>query len=132
MFLNKLDESEKKAFLKLAQYLIEANVSDGEKEKLIVIGYANEMGIEVEKFEKDKFNLNDIMALFKSNASKKIVLLEIMALIYADNQVDDEEENFIQEICKKFDISRKQAQIYEEWSKAILSLYKQGELFINV
>ena len=132
MFLVQLQEDEKKAFLKLAQHIMEVNTSEGEKEKLILLAYANEMGISVEDFNENEFNLEEILSIFKSEVSKKIVLLEIMALIYADNQVDEEEEKFIKDLCDKFGISRQQAQIYEEWTKTMLALYRQGELFINV
>ena len=132
MFLNQLKEDEKRAFLRLAQYVMEVNVSEGEKEKAILLAYSKEMNIEIEEFDENNFNLEEVLLVFHSNTSKKIVLLEIMALIYADNQVDKEEEHFIQVMCDKFGISREQAQIYEEWTKAMLALYKQGELFINV
>jgi len=132
VFLNQLKEDEKRAFLRLAQYVMEVNVSEGEKEKAILLAYSKEMNIEIEEFDENNFNLEEVLLVFHSNTSKKIVLLEIMALIYADNQVDEEEENFIQAMCDKFNISREQAQIYEEWTKAMLALYKQGELFINV
>jgi len=132
MFLMQLKENEKKVFLKLAQHIMEVNISEGEKENAILLAYANEMGIDVEKFNEDEFDLDEVLLAFKNKTSKKIVLLEIMALIYADNQVDEEEEKFIQSMCSKFEISRAQAQIYEEWTKAMLALYKQGELFINV
>jgi len=132
MFLNRLEDKEKKAFLKLAQYIIEINESEGEKEEEILLAYSNEMGIKVEEFTINDFKLEEILLVFQNNTSRKIALLEIMALIYADNQIDEKEEKFINNICKRFGISREQAKIYEEWTKAILALYNQGELFINV
>ena len=129
MFLMKLEENEKIAFMELARYIMEVNISDGEKEKEILKAYAYEMNVDLhERFEFS--NIEDLLKTFKSRKYKKIVLLEIMALIYADENIDEEEEKIIQLMCNELDIPRHEAKIYEEWTKAILSLYKQGELFL--
>ena len=129
MFLMKLEENEKIAFMELARYIMKVNTSSGEKEQEILKAYAYEMNIDLhERFEFS--NIGDLLKNFKSKEHKKIVLLEIMALIYADEHIDEEEEKVIQLICNEFDIPRHEAKIYEEWTKAILALYKQGELFL--
>jgi tellurite resistance protein len=132
MFLFKLNEEEKKAFLQLAHYMARVDGEFPEEEQAVIKMYAHEMGIKDEGFKEHEFNLDNILNIFKSKKSKNIVLLEIMALVYADGRVDDKEEELLQYMCIKFGITRKTAKIYEEWIKAILALYKQGELFINV
>ena len=75
-------------------------------------------------------NIEELLNIFQKK-HQKIILIEIMSLIYADNYLDEQEEYIIQLMCNKFNISRQEAMIYEEWTKAIIALYKQGELFIN-
>lgn len=130
MFLNRLTEKEKLAFMELARYIMENNESNGTKEQQILQTYAFEMQIDLD--ERLKYNnIEEILNIFQTKQHKKIVLIEIMALIYADNYLDEKEENIIQVMCNKFNISRNEAAIYEEWTKAIIALYKQGELFLN-
>ncbi|RUM43805.1 MAG: TerB family tellurite resistance protein [Hydrogenimonas sp.] len=132
MFLLKLNKNEKKAFLQLAHYVARVDGNFGDEEKVVMQTYAYEMGIEDEGFKENEFNLDRTLESFETDEAKKIVLIEIMALIYADNKVDEKEEEIIENICKKFTITRKKTMLYEEWTKAMLALYKQGELFLSV
>jgi len=131
MFLNRLTEKEKLAFMEIARYIMDNNKSDGKKEQQILQTYAFEMQIDINKRLKYK-NIEELLNVFHSKQHQKIALIEIMALIYADNYLDEKEESIIQALCNKFNISRNEATIYEEWTKAIIALYKQGELFINM
>jgi len=132
MFLLKLNENEKKAFMQLAHYVARIDGNFGDEEKVVMQTYTYEMGIEDEGFNESEFNLDKTLETFESDEAKRVALIEIMALIYADNRVDEKEEEIIESICNKFVITRKKAMMYEEWTKAMLALYKQGELFLSV
>ena len=81
-------------------------------------------------FDKSSFNLGLTLSKIKSSQSQKIILLEIMALIYSDNILHQSEEIILQDIINKFQLDSKLIPIYAEWSKAILALSIQGEALI--
>ena len=132
MLLMKLQPKEKFSFLQLAHYLARIDNEYGEKEEEIILEYCAEMGIENDNdFELDDFNLEDTLKDFKSNKSKKIVILELMILIHADDKFDLKERTLITEINTAFDFSIKDIEFYSQWGKAVAALYSQGRLFIQ-
>jgi len=132
MFLNRLSPIEKKAFLELAHYIARSDGDFAEEEQAIIDKYCLEMQIENIDFDESKFDIYDVLGKFKSNKSKKIVLLEIMALIYADDFFHENERKVLEKMLEVFDLSYDLAIVYTEWAKAMLSLYKQGNALINI
>ncbi len=132
MFLMKLQAKEKFAFLQLAHYLARIDNEYQKKEEEIILEYCSEMGIENdESFENDTFSLDDTLKDFKSKKSKKIVLFELMILIYADDKFDLKERTLISKINDIFNFEKKDLELYSEWGKAIAALYQQGKIFIS-
>ena len=133
MLLMKLEPKEKFSFLQLAHYLARVDNNYGEKEQDIILEYCAEMGIENdEDFEFEAFDLKEILKDFRSKKSKKIVLLELMILIHADDKFDFEERNLIIQINEIFNFPQKDIEFYSQWGKAIAALYTQGKLFIEM
>lgn len=130
MFLNRLEKEEKIAFLELAHYVARSDNDFSEKEKNAINIYCNEMQINDVDFDKSSFNLGLTLSKIKSSQSQKIILLEIMALIYSDSILYQSEEIILQDIINKFQLDSKLIPIYAEWSKAILALSIQGEALI--
>ena len=132
MLLMKLEPREKFSFLQLAHYLARIDNDYGEKEQEVILEYCAEMGIENDDtFILEDFDLEETLSDFRSNKSKKIVLLELMILIHADDKFDFEERNLIFKINKLFDFSQKDLEFYSQWGKAVAALYTQGKLFID-
>ncbi len=132
MLLMKLEPREKFSFLQLAHYLARIDNDYGEKEQEVILEYCAEMGIENDDtFILEDFDLEETLSDFRSNKSKKIVLLELMILIHADDKFDFEERNLIFKINKLFDFSQKDLEFYSQWGKAVAALYTQGKLFIG-
>ena len=69
---------------------------------------------------------------FNNKKSQKIVLLEIMALIYSDNFLHEEERKVLEKILEEFNLNYHLATVYGEWAKAILSLYIQGNALVEL
>ena len=132
MFLNRLNNEEKVSFLKLAHYIARIDGDFADEEKEIIEAYTYEMGIKNNDFDEKAFNLEQTLSNFKATESKKIVLIEIMALIHADTVVTNEEEEIILQICHIFNIDRDSAKLYEEWTKEMMTLYRRGEEFFYV
>jgi len=132
MLLMKLQPKEKFSFLQLAHYLARIDNEYGEKEQEIILEYCAEMGIDNDDaFENDDFSLDNILKDFKSKKSKKIVILELMILIHADDKFDLKERKLISKINETFDFSDKDMDFYSQWGKAVAALYQQGKLFIQ-
>lgn len=128
----KLEAKEKFAFLQLAHYLARIDNEYRNEEIDIILEYCSEMGIDNDDF----FNMNDfdleyILQTFKTKYSKKIVILELMILIYADEKYNIKEENVVIKISKYFSLSQKDLTAASKWGKTIASLYKQGKIFIE-
>jgi len=128
----KLETKEKFSFLQLAHYLARIDNDYGEKEQEVILEYCAEMGIENDDdFELESFDLHTTLKDFKSLKSKKIVILELMILIHADDKFDFEERTLIFQINEIFNLSQKDIEFYSQWGKAAAALYTQGKLFID-
>jgi tellurite resistance protein len=132
MLLMKLEAREKFSFLQLAHYLARIDNDYGEKEREIILEYCAEMGIENdEDFDIEEFSLEETLKDFKSDKSKKIVILELMILIHADDKFDLKERELISKINDSFKLSSENLEFCSQWGKGVAALYSQGKLFIN-
>ncbi len=132
MFLNRLKKKEKKAFLELAHHVARSDGDFSDDEKNIIEKYCMEMQIENLAFNDKKFDIYDTLSKFKSQNSKKIVVLELMALIYSDDYLHEGERVVLEKILEEFDLSYNLSIVYTEWAKTMLSLFKQGNALINI
>ena len=132
MSLMKLQSKEKFSFLQLAHYLARIDKRYGEKEEDIIFEYCTEMGIEnLDSFDVDNFCLDAILNDFKSEQSKRIVLLELMILIHIDRTFHINEMELIDKITNKFNISLADVKDYSQWGKSVSMLYEVAKIFIN-
>ncbi len=132
MLLMKLEPKEKFSFLQLAHYLARIDNNYGEKEQEIILEYCAEMGIENDEyFDINEFCLEETLKDFKSKKSKKIVVLELMILIYADDRFDLKEKALISKINDIFKLSSNNLEFCSQWGKGVAALYSQGMLFIE-
>ncbi|WP_228711603.1 TerB family tellurite resistance protein [Arcobacter arenosus] len=128
----KLKPKEKFAFLQLAHYLARIDNDYGEKEEEIILEYCAEMGIENDDdFEIEDFSLADTLETFKTKKSKKIVVMELMILIHADDKFDLQEKALISQINDTFQLSGENLEFCSSWGKGVAALYAQGKLFIH-
>jgi len=132
MFLNRLNKEEKDAFLELAHHIARSDGDFSEDQKDIIGKYCMEMQIEDIKYDEEKFDIYTTLDKVKNSSSKKIILLEIMALIYSDNFLHEEERKVLEKVLEEFDLNYNLSIVYTEWAKTMLSLYKQGNALINL
>lgn len=132
MFLNRLKISEKEAFLSLAHHIARADGSFSGEETLMMERYCMEMQMDDVDYQETEFDLHDVLSKFEVESHKKIVLLELMALVYADGRLAAQEETLIAAIIEYFDLNPMLAIVYREWSKSIMSISLQGEALINL
>jgi len=132
MFLNKLNTEEKVAFLELAHHVARSDGDFADEEQLIISKYCMEMQIDDIKYDEDSFDIYTTLGKIKNRDSRKVVLLEIMALIYSDDFLHEEERVVLEKILEEFDLSYNLSIVYTEWAKTMLSLYKQGNALISL
>ena len=132
MLLMKLESKEKFSFLQLAHYLARVDNHYGKKEEEIILEYCTEMGIEnIGSFDFDNFSLDNILKDFKSQRSKRIVILELMILIHIDHIFNINEKKLIEKISESFWIDISDVNDYSQWGKSVAMLYEVAKIFIN-
>lgn len=128
MFLNVLTKKEKISFLDLL--LITASI-DGdytEREQEKIQSYIVEMSLNSEDTKSNEENLEKVLLNFSnsSDTAKKIIILELTALVLVDGY-KDEEKNLIVDVVKKFNLSDNEyAEKALKWVEKILPIYKEG------
>lgn len=132
MFLNRLSEAEKNAFLQLAHHIARTDNRFSEEEELLIAKYCMEMQMDDIDFADSTFDLSTVLGTFEENSHRKIVLLEIMSLVYADGVETEEEKAVIKQMIALFGLNPNLAIVYREWAKSILALYIQGEALIHL
>ena len=131
MYLMKLENNEKFAFLKLAYYM--ANI-DGEldlEEINVIEEYCAEMGLEDVEIDLNDFDLDKVLKEIKTPKSQKIALLELMILVHSDDKFHKFENKVISDIARFYNIPQHTIDTYSQWGKMASALFLQGELFIE-
>ena len=132
MLLMKLESKEKFSFLQLAHYLARIDNKCGEREIEIILEYCAEMGIEnLDSFDMENFNLDNILKDFKSERSKRIVVLELMILIHIDHSFNINEQILMEKISNSFGLNIEDVNDYSQWGKSVAMLYEVAKVFIN-
>ena len=132
MLLMKLEAREKFAFLQLAHYLSRFYNNFGKEEEEVILEYCDEMGIEnIDSFDMDSFNLEATLNNFKSQRSRKIVVLELMILVHIDSVFNINEQILIEKISQNFGISTKDLNDFSSWGKSVAKLYEVAKVYMS-
>jgi galactose-1-phosphate uridylyltransferase len=132
MFLNRLTIEEKVAFLELAHHVARSDNDFSDDQKEIIATYCLEMQIEDIDYKEEDYNLDTTLSKFQNSTNQKIVLLEVMALVYSDNILHEEEKKILDAMIAKFDLNPILVDIYAEWTKSILAITAQGQALIEL
>lgn len=127
-----LQTKEKFAFLELAHHLARVDGKFEQGEQDVILEYCAEMGIEdMLEYSVESFCLEELLQEFKSKKSQKILLLELMILVHADDKFHFKEDELINEIAAYFKVEKSVLEHYSAWGKAVNALYNQGKLFLE-
>ena len=133
MFLNRLSAEEKNAFLVLAHHVARSDADFSAEERIIIAKYCMEMQIDdIDDYDETPFDLEQILDQFETASHRNIVLLELMALVYADGRLAQQESMLLDRFVDHCHMNPNLSIIYKEWAKNILSLYTQGEALIHL
>jgi hypothetical protein len=130
LFLNLLNDMEKRAFLEMAHHVAVVDGMVNEQEQMAMEMYKKEM--DLEDYVLLNKSLNEVMDIFTNGKSKNIVLLELIGLVFADNSgYNDAEREVIKLIKQNFGLSVEQYQAYKAWILEFNEVYKKGLSFIH-
>ena len=127
MFLNRLNEEQKKAFLAIAMKIIGADGQLDPKERQMIEGMRYEMGLFSETdIATGYVSVEELAKPFDTRESRTILMLESIALAYADEKMHGEEQKILREIALIFDFSEEQAAAMENWVLRYKELLKEA------
>jgi len=132
MFLNKLNTQSKKVFLMLAHHVAKSDESFSDIQKSLIDGYKNEMNIEDVSFDENEFSLKKHLEIITNKDDQKIILMEILAIVYTDSIMHPAEKEIIDTIVDVWKINSSLVIVYGEWSKNLLSLHIQGDALLDL
>ncbi|MEC1521069.1 hypothetical protein P9D43_03335 [Neobacillus niacini] len=125
MFLNKLQQEEKEAFLELAYIMATVDGNFSIFENPVIAKYQKEMDLEDYKIK--GLAIDDILKVFKEERSKHIVLTEILRLVYSDGIVHETELKSITLIKKHFGFDANKYANFKDWIEGIKELANYPE-----
>ena len=132
MFLNQLKEENKELFLKLCVHAAMANDEFADEEKETIRLYCYEMEIPVHIPEIDS-NLDELLSVMKNSTNeteKKIIAVEILELLKADNVYDEMEHIFFDKLKRAFEIDDKCCEEIEALLDQYTIVYKKLCAFV--
>jgi hypothetical protein len=132
MFLNRLDNNSKEVFLSLAYYISTVDSLYVNIQKTLISKYLQEMNIADIDFDINLFELVDSVKKVTNKEDQKIILIELLGIVYNDGVITNIEKEMIDKIVDTWNINSSLVVVYSEWSKNLLSLYVQGEALLEL
>ncbi len=125
MWLSGLTEQQRVALLGLAHDVV---VSDGildPNEELMLDEFKREMMLNPDT-QSEYLDLNGIEAIFDSNRSRVIAILNLLRISYVDGAFEVEEECLLKEVSRIFALSPERFMLLENWVKRLISLEEEA------
>ncbi len=134
MFLYRLDEEQREAFMSLAQAFIEADDRLHPEEERVLKLMRREMDLDPSgSGEGASVDLNEesIGSVFDDREAQVTVLLELLGLGYADDDFAPEENQFIRKLSDVFDVTSARLEQMENWVLRQVALVQDAESMIE-
>jgi tellurite resistance protein len=125
MFLAKLQQEEKEAFLELAVLMAKVDGNLSIFENPVIVKYQKEM--DLEDYTVRGVAIDEILKVFKDERSKNIVLTEILRLVYSDGIVHEKEKESIRLIKEHFGFDSNKYDNFKDWILGIKELANYPE-----
>ena len=130
MFLDRMNENEKRSFLALANAFIRCDDELSTEETELVRCLTKEAGLS----EAGLPAATDIATLsdaFSDRSSKICALLELIGLGHADSDYSAAESQFIGQLAAKWEIGETEVELLENWVLRLLSLMTEVQTMID-
>jgi uncharacterized tellurite resistance protein B-like protein len=114
MFLNLLNNDEKRAFAALATEMIESDGIVVGREAATLGALRGEMGV-VDVSDQDGATVADLAAVFTDRRSKIVALLELMGLGYSDTSFSGTERSLVSDVAREMGVGAEDLAKIEKW-----------------
>jgi hypothetical protein len=125
MFLNELTLEQKKACLAIAIKIIGADGVLDPRERRMIEAMRYESGLWNET-DLPKGTIDELAQPFDTHRSRVILMLESVALVYADEEYADEEAKILRALALIFEFSEDEANAMDDWVRRYKSLIKEA------
>ena len=128
MFLAALTQEQKETFFCLAHNVV---VSDGDltaDEELMMEDMRREMDLD-KGFESRYIDIEGIESIFPTKRSRTISMISLLRLAYADGAFEIEEQFFLKDLSRAFEISANDFQLIDNWVRRLISLEREAKAF---
>ena len=124
MFLNMLDNDEKRAFVQLAEKMIEADGIVVGREAAALASLKAEMG--VSGAARDSRSVEELARVFKDKRSRVAALLELFGLAYSDTTFDLGEQSLIALVAQDMGLTSNEIVALEKWVQDHVALVRRA------
>lgn len=131
MFLYLLNDKEGKAFMELATQAMKVNGEEKDCEKAEYDAYLTELNLEGYKVQNLSFDEASDAFIFSSVPVKRSVIIELCGILYADKEIDADEQKWIYALSDKFEIPKSETERLIRWSKDFSDFLEIGLMYIN-
>ena len=127
MFLKMLSDESQKVFLQTCVLAAKANGVVAKEEQAMMSEYCHEMGRmeQISWVDVPKESVFQNVSKISSDKEKKIILLEILGLVKADNVYDAQEQEFVAELVEAMGLSTNTSGYITELLDKYLSACKE-------
>ena len=125
MWLNDLTAEQRRSFLGLAYNVV---VSDGlldPNEELMMAAFRREMELD-SGVQADYTDPAGVDEVFSDRRSRRIAMINLIHLSYADGAYEIEEECLLRELASKFGVEDSEFALLENWVKRLVSLEQEA------
>jgi hypothetical protein len=129
VYLNLLDDDEKRAFAELAEKMIEADGLVIGREAAALAALKAEMGMS--ETGSGGRSADELAGVFKSRRSKVAALLELIGLGYSDTAFNVNEESLVNTVANQMAISPDELHQIEDWVKEHFSLIRRALILMR-
>lgn len=124
MFLNMLDDEEKRAFVLLAERLIEADGIVVGSEAAALAALKAEMG--VDDVVGQEVSIEELAYTFKDRRSRVAALLELFGLAHSDSNFHMSEVSLIASVAYFMGFDDREIDVLENWVQEYVSLVRNA------
>lgn len=136
MYLAQLNNENKKSFLFLCHCIASSNGVYDESEAVLLDQFQKEMGTSFDlgeiKDSESEDNIEAVLAGVSDIDSQRIFFLELMVLVYANDNYDETQRHIIDTVKSSFGFDDSLMALMEEWARNLNSLNRQGQALIDL
>lgn len=125
MFLHQLQEEQKKSFLALAIKTIAADGVKDPREENAILAMRREMGLWAET-RLPQGSVEELAAVFDDQKSQRILMMELLGLVYADEKYQRQEQRILRGLAKLFGLEEEEAGRMENWVLRQMELNREA------